>query len=209
MTSDPKPADTVDEAAESAQSAASPAAEDGSRRTSPATSKKLFIGAAALAGAAFIAAVVFGVWWIVASSGDDAEFANSRDEVAKEGASAIKAFTELDYTKPDEFFDRSVSVSTGDIRDQVQQSREQNKKIMIDAKSAANTKVLDVAVDELNEREGKARFLASIQVTVKQGEQSSVKPLRLEVQMTRVDEDGEQSWKLSGIDPVPVVGPAK
>ncbi|OZM74853.1 hypothetical protein CFN78_01150 [Amycolatopsis antarctica] len=164
--------------------------------------RKLFIGAAALAVAAVLVAGWFGVSWWIAGSGDDAAFASTREDVVRDGTTAVKAFTELDFNNPDQFFDNAINSSIGDPQQQMQDTRETGKKTMVDAKSQATTKVLDLAVDELDDRAGKARFLAAIQVTVKQGEQSSVKPLRLEVEMTRVDD----SWKLSQIGPVPVIG---
>jgi len=60
-------------------------------------------------------------------------------------------------------------------------------------------------VEELNDHEGKANFLAAITTDLTQGAQHSTKSLRLEVQMSRIDENGEQVWKLSGIGDVPLV----
>lgn len=171
--------------------------------------KRLVFGSAALAAAAIIAAGVFGVLWWIAASGENAELANTRDDIVRVGTSAVQAFTELDYTKPDEYFDRSAAASTDELAKQINAGREANKKAMVEAKTTASTKVLDIAVAELNQHEGKASFLAAIQVTVTQGEKSSVKPMRVEVQMDRVEEDGEQVWKVSGISQVPVVGAAQ
>jgi Mce-associated membrane protein len=162
----------------------------------------LLLGSAAFTAAALLAAVIFGIQWWVSASDDNAGLAATREDVVRVGTVAVKAFTELDYTKPDEYFDRSLAIATDDIGKQIAASKDNYKKQMVQAKSVATTRVLDVAVDELNDHEGKARFLAAVQVEVKQGDQSSVKPMRLEVQMTRVGQD----WKLSGIDQVPVVG---
>jgi Mce-associated membrane protein len=171
-----------------------------------ARSKRLVFAGGALAVAAFLAAALFGGLWWAASADDEVDLAQARDEVVRVGRSAVKAFTELDYRNPDQFFDRALQVSTGDVRKQIEDSREANKKTLLEAKTVTTTKVLDLAVDELNEHEGKARFLAALQIEVRQGEKSTVKPIRVECEMTRVEQDGEQAWKLSGIGPVPVVG---
>ncbi|WP_116051028.1 hypothetical protein [Amycolatopsis palatopharyngis] len=171
--------------------------------------RRLVFGSAALATAAVIAAGVFGVLWWVAASDDNAALASTREDIVRVGSSAVQAFTELDYTKPDEYFDRSAAVSTPELAEQINAGREANKKAMVEAKTTATTKVLDLAVAELNEHEGKASFLAAIQVEVSQGDQSSVKPMRVEVQMNRIEEDGEQVWKVSGLSQVPVVGGAQ
>jgi Mce-associated membrane protein len=171
--------------------------------------KRLVVGSAALAVAAVLSAGLFGVLWWVAAADDKAELAMARDDVTRVGTGAVQAFTELDYTQPDKFFDQSINVATEKLAKQIEQGREAYKKSMVEAKSTASTKVLDLAVSELNLHEGKASFLAALQVEVKQGDKSSVKPMRVEVQMTRVDEGAEQAWKVSGIGAVPVVGAAQ
>lgn len=162
----------------------------------------LLVTGAALAVAALVVAVWFGASWLISANGDDAEFASSRDAVVREGTDALKAFTELDYRNPDQFFERALGVSTGDIHDQLAKDRERQTKLLVDGKSVVTTKVLEVAVNQLDDRAGKASFLAVIHASITQGEQSAVKPMRFEVQLTR---DGD-SWKVSGLDPVPVVG---
>ena len=69
------------------------------------------------------------------------------------------------------------------------------------AKTKVSTTIQDIAVEELDDHQGKASFLAAITTLVTQGTTSANKALRLEVQMTRIGSD----WKLSGIDSVPLV----
>lgn len=167
--------------------------------------RRLVFGAAAFAGAALVVAGLFGILWGVAAADDNAGRAAQREDVTRVGSVAVRAMTEVDYTKPDQLFDRSVAVSTKEMAGQINAGRDANKKVMTDAKTITTTKVMDIAVDELNTDEGKARLLAAVQVEVKQGDKSSVKPMRMEVQLTRQDENGDQAWKLSAIDSVPVV----
>ncbi|VVJ24178.1 FIG00821219: MCE associated membrane protein [Amycolatopsis camponoti] len=176
---------------------AAPAA-DGTPKES---SRILVLGAAALALAALIAAAIFGVQWWVAENDDNAGLAASREAVVKAGTNALKAYTEVDYQDLDGFFARQKSVSDDKMSQQIDQSAPTFRKALADAKTKVTTDVQDIAVEELDDHEGKASFLAAIATTVTQGDKSSAKPLRLEVSMTRVGDD----WKLSGIDSVPLV----
>ncbi|MDT7798430.1 MAG: Mce-associated rane protein [Actinomycetota bacterium] len=165
------------------------------------SSRILVLGAAALALAALIAAILFGVMWWVAANDDNADLAASREAVVKAGTNALKAYTEVDYQDLDGFFARQKSVSDATMSQQIDQSAPTFRKALSDAKTKVTTDVQDIAVEELDDHEGKASFLAAIATTVTQGDKSSAKPLRLEVSMTRVGDD----WKLSGIDSVPLV----
>jgi|SRR5437763_1157144 len=163
--------------------------------------RTLVLGAAALALAALIAAIFFGIQWWVAAGDDNAALAKSRDSVAKAGSAAIKAYTEVDYEHLDDYFNRQKSVSDDKMAQQISASEQTFRKALSDAKTKVSTDVRDIAVEELDDHEGKASFLAAIYTHVTQGDKSSWKALRLEVSMTRVGED----WKLSGIDNVPLV----
>jgi Mce-associated membrane protein len=165
----------------------------------------VLLGSAAFALAALIAAAVFGIQWWVSSSGDNTALATSREDVVRAGGTAIKAYTEVDYTDLDGFFTRQKNVSDPAMATQLAQAEPSFRKAIQDAKTKVSTTIQDIAVEELNDHEGKASFLAAISTKVTQGTQSSVKSLRLEVQMSRVDDNGKQVWKLSGIGDVPLV----
>ncbi|MFI5605980.1 hypothetical protein [Amycolatopsis sp. NPDC051903] len=183
-------------AAVPAEPAASPP-----KRTLPGSPRGWLFGAGAFALAAFVVAVVFGIMWWVAGTGDNADLARSRDAVAQAGADAVKAYTEVDYQHLDDVFARQKSVSDDDMAKQIDQLKPTYGKALTDAKTKVTTTVQDIAVEELDDHEGKASFLAAITTDVTQGTQTSSKALRLEVSMTRVG----NVWKLSGIDNVPLV----
>lgn len=164
-------------------------------------SRLLVLPAAALALAALIAAAFFGIQWWAAAADDNAGLAASREAVVKAGTNALKAYTEVDYQDLDGFFQRQKAVSDDKMSQQIDQSAPTFRKALSDAKTKVTTDVQDIAVEELDDHEGKASFLAAIATTVTQGDKSSAKPLRLEVSMTRVGDE----WKLSGIDSVPLV----
>lgn len=165
-------------------------------------------GSAALAAAAFVVAVVFGVLWWVAAADDDNTVAKARDDVAHAASTAVTAFTELDYQDPDAYFQRQKEITTGELHASVSQSEDNFRKAISEAKTTVESTVQDVAVEELNVHEGEAVVLATVSNKVTQGDKQSTKALRLELRLTRVDDNGEQVWKLSGIGEVPVVGRA-
>lgn len=162
----------------------------------------LVLGTAALAAAALIVAAVFGVQWWMASRNDNLALAQDRDQVVKQGTVAVKAYTELDYTNPDAFFQRVIDVSTTDMQTLMKNSEDNYRQSLTQAKTKVTTTVQDIGVEELDSHAGKASFLAAISTLVAQdGQQPVAKPLRLEVQMSRVGAD----WKVSGISSVPLV----
>ncbi|MBB3662171.1 Mce-associated membrane protein [Prauserella sediminis] len=162
------------------------------------------LGAAAFATAAFIVAAVFGVWWLVSATGDDAEVAAQRQDVTRVAGQAVTAFTELDHTKLDEYFSRQKELSTGELANQIQQAEKTYREAITKAKSKVTTTVHDVAVSELNDREGKASAIVAASADIKRGDQEGMKTMRLEVQLSRDGEDGP--WKVSQIGDVPVTG---
>lgn len=170
------------------------------------TARGLLWGSAAFATAAFVVAAIFGAMWWSAASGEGAHIAKVREEVSRAASDAVKAFTELDYENPDEYFERQKAVATGNMRDQIEESEENFHEAIAEAETKVVSTVQDIAVSELNDHEGKAGLLVAVRNQVTQDEEQVSKPLRLEVQMTRVDNDGEQVWKLSDIGQVPVVG---
>ncbi|NIH82706.1 hypothetical protein [Amycolatopsis viridis] len=165
-------------------------------------SRYLVLGSAALAAAALVVAAIFGIQWWVASADDNLALAQARDDVTKAGTTAVKAYTELDYTNPDAYFAQQKAVSTQELADQISATEQNYRQAMADARTKVTTTVQDVGVEELNLHEGKASVLAAISTTItKEGAQPAAKSLRLEVQMTRVGDD----WKVSGIGSVPLV----
>lgn len=166
--------------------------------------RALLLGSAAFAVAAFVVAAVFGVLWWTAASGDDAAMAQEREDVVRVAGQAVTAFTELDHQNLDAYFNRQKAMATGDLANQISQAEKTYRKAISEAKTKVTTTVQDVAVNELNEREGKATALATASTQVTRGQEQGTKTMRLEIQLTRVDEGGEQVWKVSQIGDVPV-----
>ncbi|MFF5986292.1 hypothetical protein [Prauserella flavalba] len=173
-------------------------------RRSSGPPRWLLFGSAAFAIAAFLVAAVFGAMWWVAAADDNADVAASREDVVRVAGQAVTAFTEVDYENLDEYFNRQKSLVTEDLKTQISTAEQTYRKAISDAKTKVVSTVQDVAVEELNDREGVASALATVSTKVTRGQEQGTKTLRLEVQLSRVDENGEQVWKVSQIGDVPV-----
>ena len=169
--------------------------------TLPGKPRFWLFGAGAFALAALVVAIVFGVLWLVAELDGNRGLAETRDAVAKAGNDAVVAYTEVDYQHVDDYFNRVKAVSNADMAKQITDAEPTYKKALTDQKTKVTTTVQDIAVEELDDHDGKAKFLAAITTNSTTGGKSGTKVLRLEVSMDRVGSD----WKLSGIDSVPLV----
>jgi Mce-associated membrane protein len=203
MSSDKSSVDVLEDVDGTAE--AKPAFESDAAEGRSQLPRWALLGSAAFALAGLLAAAVFGIQWWVSSNNGNAALAAAREDVVRAGGAAVKAYTEVDYNDLDGFFNRQKAVSDPAMRNQLTQLEPTYRKALSDAKTKVSTTIQDVAVEELNDHDGKASFLAAISTQVSQGTQTSVKALRLEVQMTRINENGTQAWKLSGIDNVPLV----
>jgi Mce-associated membrane protein len=161
----------------------------------------VLLGSAAFALAALIAAAVFGIQWWSAASDDNTALAQARDDVVRVGGAAVKAYTQVDYQDLDGFFKRQNDISDPGMQAQLKNLEPTYRQSLTSQKIKVTTTIQDIAVEELDDHQGKASFLAAITTLVTQGTTSANKALRLEVQMSRVGTD----WKLSGIDSVPLV----
>jgi Mce-associated membrane protein len=173
--------------------------------TEPRVPRWALLGSAAFALAGLVAAAVFGIQWWVSANDGNASLAAARDDVLRVGGAAVKAYTEVDYKDLDGFFARQKAVSDPNMQAQLAQLEPTYRKALGDAQTTVTTTIQAIAVEELNEHEGKASLLAAISTDVTKGTAHSVKPLRLEVQMSRIAENGQQVWKLSSIGEVPLV----
>jgi Mce-associated membrane protein len=173
--------------------------------TDPRLPRWALLGSAAFALAGLVAAAVFGIQWWVSANNGNASLAAARDDVVRVGGAAVKAYTEVDYKDLNGFFARQKAVSDPTMQAQLTQLEPTYRQALGDAQTTVATTIQDIAVEELNEHEGKASFLVAISTEVTKGTAHSVKPLRLEVQMSRIAENGQQVWKLSSIGDVPLV----
>ncbi|HEU5469583.1 MAG TPA: hypothetical protein VFV67_02940 [Actinophytocola sp.] len=156
----------------------------------------LLLGAVALAVAAVVVAVWFGVSWLRASNDDTLARATARDEVDRVARQAIMTFQTLDYRKVDESLANWEAASTGDLHNDVAGRKESSRQAIVDAKTVTTAQVLSLAVTDLNEFEGKASVIAAAVVDVAtEGQQPAKKYMRIQGALQRTA-DG---WKLSAV----------
>lgn len=176
------------------------------RPARPGPPRALVFVAAALASAALVVAVVFGALWQSAASSDDVEIAESREAVVATASKAVVAFTGLDSENPDEYFRRQKEIATGRLLEEIAKTEQEYREPISKAGTRVESRVADVAVEELNVHEGKALALAVVELDVTQKQDSGTKTLRMQLQLERDPNAGDaehQSWKVSGISPVP------
>jgi Mce-associated membrane protein len=154
----------------------------------------LLAGALVLVLVAAGFAVRFGyAWW---NAGDDAStnYAQQRDVVKRVGVGAIKNFTTLDYTKPDEYFRNISSSTTGELHDELTRSRGKYRKGLVAARSRTEGAVLDSAVTSLDLNKGTAKMIAAVDATVTGGKrQPTTQRLWLQIELDRTG----SIWKVS------------
>ncbi|MDQ3577317.1 MAG: hypothetical protein M3443_06885 [Actinomycetota bacterium] len=152
------------------------------------------LGALALLVVAAGLAAWFGVAWLRADGDDDLKVARTRDEVTRVGEQAIITFSTLNYRSYDKDIEAWVNASTGPLRDEVDGRRAVHKAAIEKAKTVATGKVLKSAVADLNEHDGKAVIVATIQIEVTpDGQRPKPKFERVQAALERT----ETGWKLS------------
>jgi len=145
----------------------------------------------------------FGVAWYSSAADDDNAYSRTREEVRAIGSSLIVTLTTLDYQSADAGFDRWLAASTGDVRDQLVASREQNKNAITAARTRTTARVLDAAVTELNPQQHTATIIAAVEATVVQdqdGKSPTTVPKRMRLRAVLTDLDG--GWKVEKIGQV-------
>ncbi|WP_190820690.1 nuclear transport factor 2 family protein [Saccharopolyspora pogona] len=161
---------------------------------------RLVVALVALA-ISLVACVGLGLTWAMAANNSSVSRAEVRDAALRDGQSAIINFNTLDYRDVDRGLQRWEDNSTGPLRDEVRQGRQNYASQIGQAKSSTTARILDAGIVELDERAGKARMIAVVQVTVTiDGQQPANKQDRYQAELAR---EGEM-WKLSGLGTVPV-----
>ncbi|WP_298179036.1 hypothetical protein [Saccharomonospora sp.] len=165
--------------------------------------RPLMFATAALASAALVVAIVFGVMWQSAASSDELEIAQARDEVSAAANRAAAVFLEFDHTRSDELLAERKKLSTDAMSAEIDETEKEWRESIEKAQLKTVTTVQDVAVEELNVHEGKARALAVVQIEVTnaQGSFGNVERLQLELERDQQGDgsDEDRQWKVSAL----------
>jgi Mce-associated membrane protein len=141
----------------------------------------------------------FGVSWFQAAHSESLDLAIQRDTVLREARQAAINLTTLDPGGVEESLALWQGSVTGQLAGEFGSNRENYARMITERRSRSESKVVDAAVAELSARQGTARVLVGLDVTITpdQGE-PAVSQQRLQLQMTRTD----VGWKASRINPV-------
>jgi Mce-associated membrane protein len=139
-------------------------------------------------------------WWSAAHD-DSLRYSQTRDEVLRTAEQAVQNLNTLDYRTAESGIDLWVESTTGTLREQLNQGRQNFLTQIQKAKTITTAKILEGAVTELDDRAGKASVIVAIELTVTPATgRPTTKRERLAGQLTRTG----STWKLSSIGQVPV-----
>ncbi|MGO1053536.1 hypothetical protein [Crossiella sp. CA198] len=142
-----------------------------------------------------------GWWWLASAAGDNVRFAELREQVRAVGERAVAEFNSLDYRRVDEGMRRWLDTSTGALHEELRSTGAASKKQIEETKTVTTGRVTDAAITELDDRAGKAKLLAAVEIEVApDGAAATTKRNRFQAELTRT----ETGWKLSALGPVPV-----
>jgi len=174
-----------------------------SERKRPAGSRRP--GSRLWLAALLVAALVAGsgavAWWRAAHDERSATAAR-RDAVLIAATKGIETMNTLDYRNVDEGLEAWSATTTGLLHDQLAQVGPQERALLAQQKKISTGKVVDVAVVDLGE--STATVIASVQVTVRDGDDTSgpptVKRNRFTADLVRTG----GTWKLESLQQVAV-----
>ncbi len=172
----------------------------GTSRTTATRSPTLLAALALVVCAA--GAAGWGGWQRYEASHDDAaSFAQARDDALAAGEQAVQNMNTLDHKELEQGLDSWEQSTTGDLRRQLVDGRDDFARQIAEAKTVSTAKVLSGAVTELDERAGRAGVMVALRVTVTAQEgEPAVKESRLLGTLTRTS----GGWKLSALGQAPV-----
>jgi Mce-associated membrane protein len=154
---------------------------------------------AALAAVGVLGAVWFGWSWWEAGHGDVQRFAQTRDEVLRQGEQRLVVLNTLDHRDPAEVQRAWRGAATGQLLDQLTRDQDAYAKDIESAKTVTSVRVLGAAVTSLDVHSGQARLIAVLEVGVTpDGGQATAKRTRFDAGLSRVGEE----WLLSSVQVV-------
>lgn len=183
-----------------AESAAPPASgSDTPTSSRPGGGRRLLWAGLALA---LVVGVSGGLAWLSAASDEQADLARDRDAALVAAKQNVATLNTLDYRDVGAGIDAWLDVTTGTLHDQFAAVTEEDQKLLADQKKVSTGKVVGAAVLDVDART--ARVIASVEVTVADGDDLSAEPA---VKRNRFSADLEKegdTWKLASLEQVAV-----
>jgi Mce-associated membrane protein len=163
--------------------------------------------AVVLVVAALVAAVLFAVQWMRAPGGDDVDFSQSRDEVARVAENTIITLNTIDYKQIDKSFNDIVNTMTAEAQKDFTAHKDDWKSLLVQNKITSTAQVAvdngrkALAVEDLNTHDGTASVMVVVNLTVTPEGQKPTNPRERYILHMNRTPDG---WKTSSFDPVTV-----
>lgn len=152
-----------------------------------------------LAAVAVLGTLWFGWSWWEAGHGDAASFAQTRDEVLRQGEQRLVVLNTLDHHDPAKVQQAWQAAATGQLLDQLTRNQDTYLKGIVSAKTVTAVKVLGAAVTSLDVHSGQAKLIAVLEVSVTpDGGQATAKRTRFDAGLTRKGDE----WLLSSVQVV-------
>jgi Mce-associated membrane protein len=153
--------------------------------------------AAVVAAIGLVAVVVFGVMWWVATHGSAAQTAAGRDEALAAARQIAVNLETLDYNTVDKGLDTWEASTTGPLLEEFKKNRQQYADQMRAVQTTTNARLVDAALSDLDLAAGKAKAVASVDVTTTKtvnGAPSlpTTRQVRMQLSLVRTPDAG---WK--------------
>lgn len=139
----------------------------------------------------------FGFSWWQASHGPAAEVATARDDALAAARQIAINLQSLDHNTVEKGLDTWEASATGPLLEEFRNNRQRYAEQIRAVKTTTNARVVDAALTDLDAEAGKAKALASVDVTTTQvvnGAPSlpATKQVRIQLELVRVPDAG---WK--------------
>lgn len=148
-----------------------------------------------------VSAAWFGLSWYRAAHDDGLAYSRTRDEVLRAAEQGIQNLNTLDYRTAADGLRIWQDSTTGNLHDQLVDGAEEFLDQIAIAQTITTATILECVITELDDRAGKASFIAAVEIIVTPvNGPPTPKRERLAGELTRTD----AGWKLSSIGQVPV-----
>ena len=157
--------------------------------------------------AALAAAVIYAVQWMGSPGGEDVDFSQQRDEVARVAENTIITLNTIDYKQIDKSFNDIVNTMTAEAQKDFTSHKDDWKSLLVQNKIMSTAKVAvdngrkAIAVEDLNTHDGTASVMVVVNLTVTPEGQKPTNPRERYILHMNRTADG---WKTSSFDPVTV-----
>lgn len=156
--------------------------------------------AVAAATVAFIAAVVLGVLWYMETNTSEYQVGTGRADVEAAASNGVRAYTEIDYERPDAFRESQKAISTDSLYEQMGKGWSTYRKTIVSSQLKVDVDILDIGVQRIDTHKGDAVALAAVKITRSaKGMEEQSGMLRIITQLKRVGDD----WKIVDVTNAP------